>query len=151
PLPPSCGPQRTALPRRPLSPRIRAGSLTPARPNGVPPPGVAPVRARRRPVHAPATPDCTVENQYFTYVKEYILTFTSILYEAMPFIVLGAIIAGILEEFVPQRLIVRILPRSRTLGIGLGGLLGLIFPMCECGIIPIMRRLIRKGVPLSCC
>jgi len=92
-----------------------------------------------------------VENQYFTYVKEYILTFTSILYEALPFIVLGAIIAGILEEFVPQRLITRILPRSRALGIGLGGLLGLIFPMCECGIIPIMRRLIRKGLPLSCC
>jgi uncharacterized membrane protein YraQ (UPF0718 family) len=92
-----------------------------------------------------------VENQYFTYVKEYILTFTSILYEALPFIVLGAVIAGILEEFVPQRLVTRILPRSRLLSIGLGGLLGLPFPMCECGIIPIMRRLIRKGVPLSCC
>ena len=52
-----------------------------------------------------------MENQYFTYVKEYILTFTSILYEAMPFIVLGAVIAGILEEFVPQRLIARVLPR----------------------------------------
>ncbi len=23
--------------------------------------------------------------------------------------------------------------------------------MCECGIIPVMRRLIRKGLPLSCC
>ena len=33
----------------------------------------------------------------------------------------------------------------------MGGLLGLVFPMCECGIIPIMRRLLRKGVPLSCC
>ena len=33
----------------------------------------------------------------------------------------------------------------------IGGLLGLIFPMCECGIIPVMRRLIRKGLPLSCC
>ena len=30
-------------------------------------------------------------------------------------------------------------------------LLGLPFPMCECGIIPIMRRLIRKGLPLSAC
>jgi uncharacterized membrane protein YraQ (UPF0718 family) len=92
-----------------------------------------------------------VENQYFSYVKDYIVTFTSILYEALPFIVLGAIIAGVFEEFVPQRLITRFLPRSRTLAIALGGLLGLIFPMCECGIIPIMRRLIRKGLPLSCC
>ena len=27
----------------------------------------------------------------------------------------------------------------------MGGLLGLVFPMCECGIIPIMRRLLREG------
>ncbi|MCI0457213.1 MAG: permease [Gemmataceae bacterium] len=83
-----------------------------------------------------------------------ILIFASIIYEALPFIVLGVILAGILEEFVPQQLIARIVPRSRGLHIGaiaLGGLLGLIFPMCECGIIPVMRRLLRKGVPLSVC
>jgi uncharacterized membrane protein YraQ (UPF0718 family) len=84
-------------------------------------------------------------------VKDFILTFTSILYEALPFIILGAVIAGILEEMLPQRFITRFLPRSRTLAIIIGALLGLIFPMCECGIIPVMRRLIRKGLPLSCC
>jgi uncharacterized membrane protein YraQ (UPF0718 family) len=92
-----------------------------------------------------------VDNDYFTYIKDYILTFSSILWEAMPFIVLGALLAGILEEFLPQKVIARILPRSRTLGVAIGGLLGIIFPMCECGIIPVMRRLLRKGVPLSCC
>ncbi|MCI0365826.1 MAG: permease, partial [Phycisphaerales bacterium] len=30
-------------------------------------------------------------------------------------------------------------------------LLGLVFPMCECGIIPVMKRLLRKGLPLSLC
>src|SRR4051812_43831620 len=35
--------------------------------------------------------------------------------------------------------------------IAVGGLLGLIFPMCECGIIAVMRRLLRKGIPLSVC
>lgn len=89
--------------------------------------------------------------EYFTKIKDFILTFTGILYEAMPFIVLGAIIAGFLEEYLPPRLIARILPRNRFLAVALGGVLGLIFPMCECGIIPIMRRLLRKGVPLSCC
>src|SRR5882762_11665016 len=77
--------------------------------------------------------------------------FTSILYEAMPFIVLGVILSGLLEEFVPQKLVARIMPRSRILAIAIGGFLGILFPMCECGIIPIMRRLLRKGVPLSCC
>ena len=88
-----------------------------------------------------------MEKELLTFVKN----FVSILYEAMPFIVLGAIIAGILEELVPQRIIAKIIPRNRILAIAIGGFLGIIFPMCECGIIPVMRRLLRKGVPLSCC
>jgi uncharacterized membrane protein YraQ (UPF0718 family) len=84
-------------------------------------------------------------------IHNFLVLFTSILYEALPFIVLGAIIAGILEELVPQRFVVKVIPRSRLLAIAIGGLLGLLFPMCECGIIPVMRRLLRKGVPLSCC
>lgn len=86
-----------------------------------------------------------------TQIKDFIVIFTSILYEAMPFIVLGALIAGILEVMVPQKLIARIIPKSAALSIAIGGVLGLIFPMCECGIIPVMRRLLRKGVPLSAC
>src|SRR5437762_2081446 len=83
-----------------------------------------------------------------------IVIFTSIIYEALPFVVLGVVLAGLLEEFVPQQLIARLMPKSKkwtVVGIGVGGLLGLIFPMCECGIIPVMRRLLRKGVPLSVC
>jgi uncharacterized membrane protein YraQ (UPF0718 family) len=80
-----------------------------------------------------------------------ILIFTAIIYEALPFIVLGVVIAGLLEEFVPQQAIAKVIPRNRVLAIGLGGLLGLIFPMCECGIIVVMKRLLRKGLPLSVC
>ena len=84
-------------------------------------------------------------------IEAFTINFTSILYEAMPFIVLGVVLSGLLEEFVPQKIVARIIPRSRVLAIAIGGLLGILFPMCECGIIPIMRRLLRKGVPLSCC
>ncbi len=92
-----------------------------------------------------------MENESVQRLIQFITQFISIVYEAMPFIVLGALIAGILEEFVPQRLITRLMPRNRIWAILIGGLLGLAFPMCECGIIPIMRRLLRKGVPLSAC
>jgi uncharacterized membrane protein YraQ (UPF0718 family) len=87
-----------------------------------------------------------------------LLVFTSIIYEALPFIVLGVVIAGILEEFVPQQLIAGIFEsramssRGARMGaIALGGVLGLVFPMCECGIVPIMQRLLRKGVPVGVC
>jgi uncharacterized membrane protein YraQ (UPF0718 family) len=82
---------------------------------------------------------------------ELISNFASIIYEAMPFVVLGVIIAGLLEEFVPQQALARVIPRSRPLAIALGGMLGIIFPMCECGIIVVMKRLLRKGLPLSVC
>ena len=90
--------------------------------------------------------------------EQLLLVFTSIIYEALPFIVLGVVIAGVLEEFVPQQLIARIFqhrhlssPPARLAAIGLGGVLGLVFPMCECGIVPIMQRLLRKGVPVGVC
>lgn len=84
-------------------------------------------------------------------IKNFIVTFTSILYEALPFIVFGAVIAGVVEELIPQRLIARLIPRNRVLAIAIGGFLGLPSPMCDCGILVVVRRLLRKGVPLSCC
>lgn len=86
-------------------------------------------------------------------VKNFIIDFMSIFFEAMPFIILGAILAGILEELLPQTLISRLVPKNKflaTLFVIPSALLGLIFPMCECGIVPVMRRLLRKGLPLSC-
>src|SRR6478672_1186628 len=84
-------------------------------------------------------------------MEQLVLVFTSIIYEALPFIVLGVVIAGLLEEFVPQQAMNRIIPSNRPLAIALGGVLGLVFPMCECGIIVVMIRLLRKGLPLSVC
>lgn len=83
--------------------------------------------------------------------KDFIISFLAVFYEAMPFIVLGSLISGVLEEMVPQQLISRFVPKNRILAIGICALLGIIFPMCECGIVPVMRRLLRKGLPLSCC
>jgi uncharacterized membrane protein YraQ (UPF0718 family) len=84
-------------------------------------------------------------------INDFVVNFSSVLWEALPFIVLGAVIAGFLEEFLPQELLTRLLPKSVLPAVMIGGLLGLIFPMCECGIVVVMRRLLRKGLPLSCC
>ncbi|MDB5313808.1 MAG: permease [Gemmataceae bacterium] len=84
-------------------------------------------------------------------ILDFIITFSAVLWEAMPFIVLGAVIAGILEEFLPQQAITRFLPKQVVPAVMIGAVLGLVFPMCECGILVVMRRLLRKGLPLSCC
>jgi uncharacterized membrane protein YraQ (UPF0718 family) len=83
-------------------------------------------------------------------VERFLVIFISIFFEALPFIALGAVISGALEELLPQGTITRLLPRRRTVAVAVSALRGLIFPMCECGIVPVMRRLLRKGLPLSC-
>ena len=84
-------------------------------------------------------------------VFDFVLTFISIIWEAFPFVVLGAVVAGVLEEVVPQQALAKLIPKNRFLAVSVGALLGLVFPMCECGIVPVMRRLLRKGLPLGTC
>src|SRR4029077_18460014 len=50
----------------------------------------------------------------------------------------------------PARVITGLLPKSRFAAILASGLLGVLFPVCDCGIVPIVRRMLKKGVPLSC-
>ncbi len=84
-------------------------------------------------------------------IRDFVLNFLGIVWEALPFIIFGALIAGILEEFLPQEAITKFLPKHFVPAVMIGAALGLIFPMCECGIVVVMRRLLRKGLPLSCC
>src|SRR5690606_27123129 len=44
--------------------------------------------------------------------------------------------------------LMRILPRHPVLATVAGGLMGFAFPVCECGVVPVTRRLYRKGLPL---
>lgn len=76
--------------------------------------------------------------------------FLSILLEGLPFLLGGAILSGVLEEFLPQSRMTRLLPKNPRTAILVSGLLGVVFPVCECGIVPVVRRLLRKGLPVSC-
>lgn len=76
--------------------------------------------------------------------------FLSILLEGLPFLLGGAILSGVLEEFLPQSMMTRLLPKNPRTAILVSGLLGVVFPVCECGIVPVVRRLLRKGLPVSC-
>lgn len=75
------------------------------------------------------------------------LSFFAIVLEGAPFLLLGAIISGLVDVLLPADTIKRWLPRSRLQGIFAAIGAGLIFPLCECGAMPIVQRLIRKGVP----
>jgi uncharacterized membrane protein YraQ (UPF0718 family) len=74
--------------------------------------------------------------------------FLSIILEALPFILLGVLISSLLQIFVSEQTITRIIPKNPFLAILFACLIGIIFPVCECGMIPIVRRLIKKGMPV---
>ncbi|RAP75355.1 permease [Paenibacillus montanisoli] len=73
--------------------------------------------------------------------------FISIIIEAFPFILLGVFFSALLQVFVSDAMIARLTPRNPVIGVLFGCLLGLLLPLCECGMIPVVRRLIRKGMP----
>lgn len=77
------------------------------------------------------------------------ITFVSIVLEAFPFMLLGAIIGGFIEVFVPRERIASVLPEKRWITTFLAAGLGVIFPVCECAVVPVVRRLLRKGIPLG--
>lgn len=61
---------------------------------------------------------------------------------------IGTLVGGAIEVFVPIALVDRFLGREKKYGVFLAGGLGLFFPTCECAIVPIVRRLILKGVSI---
>jgi uncharacterized protein len=77
-------------------------------------------------------------------------SFLALAFEGLPFVLVGSLISGFIAAFVPSRIITRFLPKNRFLATLVSGLLGLIFPVCECGVVPVVRRLLDKGLPLSC-
>lgn len=75
--------------------------------------------------------------------------FTSIILEAIPFIILGSFISAIIQIFISEEFIAKLIPRMNIFGYLGAALIGLIFPVCECAIIPITRSLIKKGIPVG--
>jgi uncharacterized membrane protein YraQ (UPF0718 family) len=73
--------------------------------------------------------------------------FLSIVLEAIPFILLGVFVSALIQSFVSENTIQRLVPRNAYLAVIPAALLGIIFPICECAIIPVVRRLIKKGMP----
>ncbi len=75
--------------------------------------------------------------------------FLSLLVEAIPFLLLGVLFSGLLQFFVDERRLVTILPKNPLLGALVGSCIGFLFPVCECGNVPVARRLLTQGVPIS--
>lgn len=82
-------------------------------------------------------------------VQNFVLIFGSLLIEAVPFILLGAVVSAGIEVFVPSSAFERLARLPRPLQLPAAGLAGMAFPVCECGSVPVARRLASKGLAPS--
>lgn len=75
------------------------------------------------------------------------MIFLSIVIEAFPFVLLGCIISGALFVFLTPERVNKFLPKNKFASILVGCFLGVFFPSCECGIVPIVNQFVKKDVP----
>ncbi len=74
--------------------------------------------------------------------------FLSLLVEAIPFLLLGVVLSSVLLIFIDERWLMKHMPTHPVLGAFAGSCIGFLFPVCECGNVPVARRLIMQGVPM---
>lgn len=86
-------------------------------------------------------------NQLPDSVLQWFAIFISIIIEALPFVLFGTILSGIIEVFITPDIVNKFLPKNKFLRVLFGTFVGFVFPSCECGIIPIINRFLEKQVP----
>lgn len=78
-----------------------------------------------------------------------ITLFLGILIEAFPFLLLGSLVSSFLHVFVKTETLLKFIPDHSFKACVVASLLGMFFPVCECGNVPVARQLIKKKLPPS--
>lgn len=90
---------------------------------------------------------------FFTWLWDrtnvFATVFLGIFVEAVPYLLLGTLASGLVEVFLDRDQMSKWISGRPVAASVTGAFMGMIFPVCECGVIPLTRRLFRKGLPLS--
>jgi uncharacterized membrane protein YraQ (UPF0718 family) len=84
-----------------------------------------------------------------TRAQDGVTIFLGVLIEATPFLLLGVLVSQALALVVRGERGLNWLPRGRFSSLAALAGLGALFPVCECGNVPVARRLITRGVPAA--
>src|SRR4051812_4374887 len=79
-------------------------------------------------------------------VANWATIFVAITLQAVPFLVLGVTVSAAIAAYVPPTLLPRLLPGRPEAAVPVAAMAGAVLPGCECGSVPIARRLIERGV-----
>jgi uncharacterized membrane protein YraQ (UPF0718 family) len=90
-----------------------------------------------------------VDPERVAWIQTFFVIFGSLVIQALPFVLLGALASAAIEVFVPIGTLERLAELPRWMQLPAAGLAGIAFPICECGSVPVARRLISKGMAPS--
>ena len=76
-------------------------------------------------------------------------SYLGIIVEALPFLLIGAVLSALIQIYVSDDLIKKVIPKNSIIGYFIAAISGVLFPVCECAIVPITRSLIKKGLPVG--
>lgn len=85
----------------------------------------------------------------FNKAQDFVTLSLSIFVEAFPFLVLGSVLASLVNTYFPAHLFEKILPKKGLFRRASLSLLGFLFPVCECGNVPLSRALMMQGLKPS--
>lgn len=80
-------------------------------------------------------------------LQVFVSTVVAIFLGASPFLLLGAFLAAVMEVYLPEDKIRRYLPTRKLTGLLFGLFAGMLVPTCECGVVSVVRRFLRRDVP----
>jgi len=86
--------------------------------------------------------------QLFSRLNLFATVFLGIFIEAVPYLLFGTFVSGLVEVFLDREVMARVISKRPIPAALSGAVMGLVFPVCECGVIPLTRRLFHKGLPL---
>lgn len=82
-------------------------------------------------------------------IANWATVFVAVVVAAAPFLVLGVAVSGAVTAFVPTRLVTRLVPGHPALAVPAAAVAGAALPGCECGSVPVARRLMSRGIAPS--
>lgn len=87
-------------------------------------------------------------NKMSLIFENFSLIFSSIVMEALPFILVGALLSSFVQMFLTEEMVGKVIPKNKFMSSFVAAFLGVFFPICECATVPMTKGLIKKGVPL---
>ena len=73
----------------------------------------------------------------------------SVIIESVPFVFLGILLSAVVQVWLPHGVLARHLPQNPILRRASISLLGMFFPVCECGNVPLARGFMVGGFTVS--